>query len=287
MELSVHVRARPAARAAIRPATVATRWWAPTAARLGLGLERPCAMVCTSLFSAVTVWPNYTGKSNLRVARAPIGPAPSPPPPANCRAAPPSIANGVVTACANTASGSNCNPLCNAGYSRVGTYTCNRGAWSGTPTCNGTVTLVCTYNKQRIRALLLPMRSRMAWYHPAPAGQVEQHVLQHATPVIRRQERTAVAWAHGVARRHAMVIVASVTETNNMAARPCSTAPPAVANGVVSHCANTWSDFACWPTCNSGYTLKGYYGCNLGVWTAFASDIDQWITLGPPTCNGM
>ena len=115
MELSVHVRARSAARAAIRPATVATRWWGPTAARLGLGLERPCAVVRSKLLISML--------SHVISANP-------------CSIAPP-VANGVVSACEGTVSGSSCSPTCTSGYSLVGTYSCLLGTWSGTPVCNG------------------------------------------------------------------------------------------------------------------------------------------------------
>jgi hypothetical protein len=52
-----------------------------------------------------------------------------------CLTVPAAVANGVVSACANSTHNVRCVPACNSGYSSVDAYTCVLGFWSGAPTC--------------------------------------------------------------------------------------------------------------------------------------------------------
>ena len=56
----------------------------------------------------------------------------------SCTSQPSNIGNAASMACAlPTAHLGTCNPTCNNGYTRSGSYSCNLGSWTGTPSCVG------------------------------------------------------------------------------------------------------------------------------------------------------
>ena len=55
---------------------------------------------------------------------------------APCNSVPAAVSNGVVSACSGTVSGGSCTPVCNSGYSALGSYACNFGVWSGSASCS-------------------------------------------------------------------------------------------------------------------------------------------------------